>query len=46
VLGSGFCFSLNKRLAKALAEVVTKVAEKAEIKPNKKSSMINSPPSS
>jgi len=46
VLGSGFCVSLNKRLAKTVADDVTKVTEKAEIKPNKNNSMVNPPPSS
>jgi len=46
VLGSGFCVSPNKRLAKAVAEDVTNVTEKAEIKPNKNNSIDYSPPSS
>jgi len=35
VLGGDFCVSPNKRLAKAVAEDVTNVTEKAESKPNK-----------
>ena len=46
VLGGDFCVSPNKRLAKAVAVVVTKVTEKAENRPNKNNSINNSPPSS
>jgi len=45
VLGGDFCVSPNKRLAKAVADDVTNVTENADSKPNKNSSMIDSPPS-
>jgi len=44
VLGGDFCVWLNKRLAKAVAEVVANDTENAEIKPNTNNSMNISPP--
>ena len=44
MLGSDFCVRLNKRLARAVAEVVTNDAENKDSKLNTKISINNSPP--